>query len=97
MGGLNCVKNRKFNLSACKIGTLTVYKDKCGDYWCSITVDDGNPIVSKAKIQEGTAIGIDLGIKDFAILSDGTKYINPKHFKRGEKKLKKASAKIREN
>lgn len=94
VGWVKLCKNRKFDLSACKIGTLTVYKDRCGDYWCSITVDDDNPIVSKVKIQEETAIGIDLGIKDFAILSDGTKYINPKHFKCGEKKLKRLQQKF---
>ena len=43
---------------------------------------------SKTKISEDTAVGIDLGIKDYAILSDGTKYGNPKFLEKGHKHLK---------
>ncbi|OTW50489.1 transposase, partial [Bacillus thuringiensis serovar mexicanensis] len=35
-------------------------------------------------------IGIDVGLKDFAILSDGTPYENPKFFRSLEDKLPKA-------
>ena len=35
-------------------------------------------------------IGIDVGLKDFAILSDGTTYKNPKFFRSLEEKLAKA-------
>ncbi|UQD52111.1 transposase [Bacillus methanolicus] len=37
-----------------------------------------------------SAIGVDVGIKDFAILSDGTTYSNPKFFRSLEEKLAKA-------
>lgn len=94
IGWMKLCHNQEFDLSTCKIGTLTVSRDKCGDYWCSIVVDDGKPNVSKAKIQEETAVGIDLGIKDFATLSDGTKYSNPKYFERGQRKLKKLQQKF---
>lgn len=79
--------NKSFDLSASKIGTLTVSRDKCGDYWCSIVVEDNKPQKSKAKISEKTSVGIDLGIKDYAILSDGTKYSNPKYFERSQARL----------
>ena len=36
------------------------------------------------------SVGIDVGLKDFAILSDGTVYENPKFFRTLEKKLAKA-------
>ncbi|PEQ88984.1 transposase [Bacillus sp. AFS006103] len=36
-----------------------------------------------------SAIGIDVGLKDFAILSDGTTYSNPKFFRTLEEKLAK--------
>lgn len=71
----------------CKIGTLTVYRDNCGDIWCTVITDDGQPEKSKAKISEDTAVGIDLGIKDYAILSDGTKYGNPAFLEKGQKRL----------
>ena len=37
-----------------------------------------------------SAVGIDVGLKDFAILSDGTIYYNPKFFRTLEEKLAKA-------
>lgn len=87
-GWIKLCKNKPFDLSTSKIGTLTVSRDKCGDYWCSIVVEDNKPLKSKTKISEGTSVGIDLGIKDYAILSDGTKYSNPKYYERNRLKLK---------
>ena len=89
MGWTKLCHNKAFDLSKCKIGTLTVSQDKCGDYWCVIIVEDGEKPKPKAKISEKTAVGIDLGIKDFAILSDGTKYGNNKFLENGQKKLKR--------
>ena len=37
-----------------------------------------------------SAVGMDVGIKDFAIFSDGTIYSNPKFFRTLEEKLAKA-------
>lgn len=87
-GWVKLCKNKAFDLSTSKIGTLTVSRDKCGEYWCTIVVEDNRPQKSKAKISEGTSVGIDLGIKDYAILSDGTKYSNPKYYERNRLKLK---------
>ena len=53
-----------------KSGTVS---QKAGRFYVSITVD----VPERKYIQSGkTPLGIDLGIKDFAILSDGTKYKN---------------------
>ena len=46
--------------------------------------------VVEALSKTGSAIGIDVGLKDFAILSDGTIYKNPKFFRSLEEKLAKA-------
>ena len=87
IGWVKLCKNRMFDVDKVKLGTLTVTKDKCGDYWCTIVVDDNNPQISKAKISEETTVGIDLGIKHYAILSDGTKYGNPKFLEKGQQRL----------
>lgn len=87
VGWIRLCPNREFDQSVCKTGTLTVIRDRCGDYWCVVVVDDGQPSVSKAKIREETAVGIDLGIKDYAVLSDGTKYGNPKFLEKGQSRL----------
>ena len=42
--------------------------------------------------KSGSAVGVDVGLKDFAILSDGTTYANPKFFRTLEEKLAKAQS-----
>lgn len=86
IGWVKLCKNKTFDLSM-KHGTLTVSKDKCGDYWCSIVVYDVEE-KPKTKVSTDNSVGIDLGIKDYAILSDGTKYGNPKFLEKGQKRLK---------
>jgi putative transposase len=85
-GWVKLCKNKTFDLSM-KYGTLTVSKDKCGGYWCSIVVYDVEE-KPKTKVSIDNSVGIDLGIKDYAILSDGTKYGNPKFLEKGQKRLK---------
>ena len=87
LGKVKLCKNRTFNQSACKQGTCTVSRDHCGTYWCVITVDDLQPKPTKAKLVKENAIGVDLGIKDYAILSDGTKFTNPKHLEKAQRNL----------
>src|SRR5690606_9789751 len=43
---------------------------------------------SKPKVTEEASIGIDLGIKDFAITSDGEVFENPKYLRKAQSKLK---------
>jgi putative transposase len=72
-----------------KVGATTVIKDKTGAWYASVLfkVDDSfiPPKVSKIE----TEIGIDLGLKEFAITSDGELISNPKFYRKSEKRLKK--------
>ncbi|AOY81607.1 RNA-guided endonuclease TnpB family protein [Moorena producens JHB] len=73
-----------------EIKTVTVSKDPSGKYYASILVEYESTEVKVSK--EGNVIGIDLGIKDFAITYDGektSKFGNPKHLAKYEKKLAK--------
>lgn len=70
--------------------TVQVSKDNCGDYYISITMSKGKnnqrEIYREKRTQENIApVGLDVGIKDIAILNDGTKYEN-KHFKKQKDK-----------
>lgn len=87
VGWTKLCHNKSFDLSEAKLGTLTVSRDKCGEYWCVITVETNEQPKSKAKIKDETSVGIDLGIKTFATLSDGTKYDNPKYLERSQEHL----------
>lgn len=70
-----------------KIGTVTVSKSPAGDYWVSVLVDNNIAIPNKHEIKEETSVGIDLGIKDFAVLSDGKRFDNMKFLEKSSKKL----------
>lgn len=65
--------------------TVRVSKDTCGAYYISVTFSDGKKhdrdlYLAAPDMQNAEPIGIDVGIKDIAILSNGTKIEN-KHFK----------------
>jgi putative transposase len=70
-------------LNVKKIRNLTIERRKTNKYYCSLTLD--------SEIEEyehtGQVIGIDLGIKDLSICSDGTKFENPKYLQKSEKKI----------
>ena len=85
IGEVKFGKNREF---VGKIGTCTVSKTPTGKYYISIFVDDGKSMPEKAPIANETSVGIDVGIKDFAVLSNGQVYSNPKFYEKDEKRLK---------
>ena len=70
-----------------KIGTVTVSKNKAGKYFVSVLVDNGVELPQKAPILSDTTIGIDVGIKEFAVLSNGEHIANPKFLENSSKRL----------
>ena len=54
----------------------------------SVLVDDGKEIPVKPAVRYDTSIGIDVGIKDFAVCSNGDVYSNPKYLEKSEARLK---------
>ena len=84
--GIKCRFSRTFNG---KIKTSTVSRTPTGKYFISILVETEDTIPNKAPIDENKAVGVDLGIKTFATLSDGTEIQNPKYLKKALKKLKR--------
>ena len=60
------------------IKSSTISKTSTGKYFISILFDSLKERPNKPEIKLETSIGIDLGIKDFAICSNGQKYHNPK-------------------
>jgi putative transposase len=68
------------------IKQCTISKTSTNEYFISILVETDYIKLEKT----GKQVGIDLGIKDFAITSDGFKYKNNRYTKTYEKQLKKA-------
>lgn len=85
IGKVKFGKNRTFDG---KIGTCTISKTTTNKYYISILVEDNKPIPQKAPISDETSVGIDVGIKDFAVLSNGEVYSNPKYLEKDEKRIK---------
>ncbi len=93
-GNIGIVKAKIHRLIEGKIKTVTVSKTPSGKYLASILteLEGENPIISEGKIY-----GIDLGLKHFAIVTDGekiSKYDNPKHLAKHEKNLKRKQKKL---
>src|SRR5699024_9478910 len=69
-----------------RILNATIRRNPSGKYFISIGVEVEVSELPKTN----SSIGIDVGLKDFAILSDGTTYSNPKFLRKLEEKLAKA-------
>lgn len=74
--------------------TLTVSKVPSGKYFISIVCEIDEEYPEKVKIEENTTVGIDLGIKTFATLSNGVKIENPRHLQNSLQKLKREQKKL---
>lgn len=79
------------------IKSATISVTPTGKYFVSILIDTNTEIPIKAPITESTSIGIDLGIKDFAITSDGEVFENPKNLRKAQSKLKYLQRKYSKN
>ena len=66
------------------IRTLTIKRESTGKWFASFCVQQENEI---PKINSGKRVGIDLGLKTFATLSDEKVIQNPRHLKQYEEKL----------
>lgn len=71
-------------LNIVKYHNITIERSKTNKYYCSICVD----VEQEEYEHTGEVIGIDLGIKDLVIDSNGNKYENPKYLNKIEKKIK---------
>jgi len=83
---VTCVFDREFKGI---VKTVTVSKTTTGKYFVSILVDNQNELPQKKPVSMDTTVGIDLGIKTLAVLSDGTQFENPKWLRRSAANLRR--------
>lgn len=87
---LGIVKAKSIRLTGGIIKHATIEKYSTGKYFCSLCVE-----VHDVRLQnEGAETGIDVGIKEFLTMSDGTIIHNPKFLKTLEKKLGREQKKL---
>jgi putative transposase len=71
-----------------KMKTLTISKTPTNKYYAIILVETTDNIIKPKKLKQNKTIGIDLGLKDFCVISNEEKIENPKHLKQSERRLK---------
>src|SRR5689334_5738839 len=64
--------------------TVIVSREPDGRWYVTFTVDTDDP---EPAPETGRATGVDLGVKDFAVLSTGEKIANPRHLERKARNL----------
>jgi putative transposase len=74
------------------VKTVTISKNTDGKYYASILVDNGKetPLADAS----GKDLGVDVGLIDVCVTSDGSKYVNPKHLKKHSRNLKRKQQKL---
>ena len=70
--------------------SVTLSRTKTHKYFVSILVDTKQELPEKKEIREDTTVGVDFGLKDLAITSDGKFYPNHKFFVDTQRKLRRA-------
>lgn len=83
---IGLVKTKNKLIPEGRILSATVSQEPSGKYYVSLCCTD---VHENNLNNNDNAVGIDLGIKDFCILSDGTKIENPTYLKKSLKKLAK--------
>lgn len=70
-----------------EIRTCHIKRSSSGRYFVTILIEDGKELPRKPEIIKETAIGIDVGIKSFAVTSEGEEIANPRHFVTCQRRL----------
>lgn len=79
------------------IKSATIIRTPTGKYFAAILCDINIVPPSKCPIIDSTTIGIDLGIKTFAVTSNGERFENPKNLRKAQSKLKYLQRKYSKN
>jgi len=91
-GNLGTVKAKIHRDITGELKTVTLSKMPEGRYYVSLLIEDSQ--LQPDTSSDGKAIGIDLGLIDFVVTSDGSKYQNPKHLHKNERNLKRKQRKL---
>jgi putative transposase len=89
---LSCTGNMKIKLHRPLEGnvkTCTIIR-KNGKYYACFSSETNSPSYDTT----GKVVGIDMGVADFYITSDGNFFASPSSYRKAEKKLKKAQRKV---
>ena len=87
VGRVHCMEDVAERVGDARVLRMTVSK-RAGRWYASLTVErDDKPVTKPLR---GGAVGVDLGVKTLATLSDGTVIENPRCLAASERRLKRA-------
>lgn len=90
IGRVHCMENIAERVGDARVLRMTV-SQRAGRWYAALTIerdDQASQAVRRAPM--GGAVGVDLGVKTLATLSDGTVIENPRYLAASERKLKRA-------
>lgn len=87
VGRVHCMEDVTERVNGARVLRVTVSR-RAGRWYAALTVErDDKPVT---KPPRGGAVGVDLGLKTLATLSDGTVIDNPRYLRKSERRLKMA-------
>ena len=87
VGRVHCMEDVTARVSGARVLRMTVSR-RAGRWYAALTVErDDKPVT---KPPRGGAVGVDLGVKTLATLSDGMVIENPRPLRKSERRLKMA-------
>lgn len=87
IGRVHCMENVAARVGDGRVKRMTI-SQRAGRWFAALTVEREDKPTTRAS--KGGSVGVDLGIKTLATLSDGTVVENPRYLKKSEQKLKRA-------
>lgn len=87
VGRVHCMEDVSSRVGDARVLRMTVSK-RAGRWYAALTVEREDREAQQA--QQGGAVGVDLGVKTLATLSDGTVIENPRYLRKSERRLKRA-------
>lgn len=91
IGRVHCFEDVEKRVGDGKVTRMTV-SCTAGCWYASLSVE--YPDMPAPNPHGQGTVGIDLGLKTLATLSDGTVIANPKHYRKGERRLRKADKRL---
>ncbi len=83
------VKIRQSQPIDCLIRGATFKRDARGHWYVTLTAEFTMPDTPLPPANPERVVGVDLGLKDFAVLSDGTRIAPPKFYRKAQRKLRR--------
>lgn len=87
VGRVHCMENVAARVGGARVLRMTVSR-RAGRWYAALTVEREDKPVTQ--VPKGGAVGVDLGVKTLATLSDGTVINNPRCLAASERRLKRA-------